>query len=64
MTTAAPPTLAERLMSVPTGRLTVRLSLAQTAFARAQTSFDRLKAMREIEAVRIEMKRRGLVVTA
>ena len=64
MNTSAPPTLAERLMNVPTGRLAVRLSLAQTAFARAQTSFARLKAMDEIEAVRTEMVRRGFKVTA
>jgi hypothetical protein len=62
MNTATPPTLAERLMNVPTGRLAVRLSLAQAAFARAQSSLPRLRAMEEIEAVRREMIRRGFKV--
>jgi hypothetical protein len=63
MNTSGPPTLAERMMTVPTGRLLVRLSLAQTAFARAQTPFLRRKSMDEIDAVKAEMIRRGLKVS-
>jgi hypothetical protein len=60
--TSPPPTLAERLMNVPTGRLAVRLSIAQTSFAQARTTFARAKAMDEIDALRAEMIRRGLKV--
>jgi hypothetical protein len=56
--TSTPPTLAERLAKVPTGALTVRLSLARTRFAYAQTSYARAKAMDEIDAVKAELMRR------
>ena len=49
MNTSEPITLAERLAKVPTGALSVRLSLARTRLAYSQTPFQRLKAMEEID---------------
>ena len=54
-----PITIGERLGRVPTGRLCVRLGLARTTLAYAQTAFQRAKAVAEIEAVRAELLRRG-----
>jgi hypothetical protein len=60
--TSEPITLAERLAKVPNGALSVRLSLARTRFAYAQTSFQRAKAMDEIDAIKRVMMERGLRV--
>ena len=43
---------------MPTGTLTVKLSLARTAFYYAQTSYAREKAMRDIDALKAELMRR------
>jgi hypothetical protein len=56
------PTIAERLAKVPNGALSVRLSLARTRFAYAQTSYARAKAMDEIDALKKAMFERGLTV--
>ena len=58
MNTSIPPTLLERLAKVPNGALSVRLSLARTRFAYAQTSYARAKAMDEIDALKAEIMRR------
>ena len=58
MNTSEPITLADRLAKVPTGTLTVKLSLARTTFYYAQTSYAREKAMRDIEAIKAELMRR------
>jgi len=62
MNTSEPITLADRLAKVPNGALSVRLSLARTRFAYAQTSFQRAKAMDEIDAIKRVMFERGLGV--
>jgi len=58
MNTSDPPTMLERLAKVPNGELAVRLSLARTRFAYAQTSYAREKAMRDIDALKAELMRR------
>ena len=62
MNTSEPITLAERLARVPNGALSVRLSIARTRLAYAQTSFARAKAMDEIDAIKRVMMERGLAV--
>ena len=62
MNTSDPPTLLERLAKVPNGALSVRLSLARTRFAYAQTPYQREAAMREIDAIKKTMMERGLKV--
>ena len=62
MNTSEPISLAERLAKVPSGALSVRLSLARTRFAYSQTSFQRAKAMDEIDAIKRAMFERGLSV--
>lgn len=62
MNTSEPITLAERLARVPNGALSVRLSLARTRFAYAQTPLQRAKAMDEIDAIKRAMFERGLTV--
>jgi hypothetical protein len=61
---SAPPTLTERLRNVPNGRLATRLSLAMTAAESAQLPEQRAKAATESRAIKAEMIRRGLAVTA
>ena len=58
MNTSEPITMLERLAKVPNGALSVRLSLARTRFAYAQTSYQRAKAMDEIDALKSEIMRR------
>ena len=53
------PTLADRLRRVETGRLYVRLALAQTSVGYAQTAEQRAKAMAEVDAIRAELVARG-----
>ena len=60
MNTSDPPTMLERLAKVPNGELAVRLSLARTTFAYAQTSYARAKAMDEIDTIKRVMLERGL----
>ena len=62
MNTSEPITLAERLAKVPNGALAVRLSLARTRLAYSQTSYQRAKAMDEIDAIKRAMFERGLTV--
>lgn len=64
MNTSPAPTLAERLARVPTGALTVRLSLARTRMTYSQTPEKRSAAMDEIDAIHAEMIRRGFKVAA
>jgi hypothetical protein len=60
--TSPPITLAERLAKVPTGALTVRLSLARTRAAAAQTEAQRATAREEVEAIKRTIFERGLRV--
>ena len=62
MSTSDPPTMLERLAKVPNGALAVRLSLARTRLAYSQTSYQRAKAMDEIDAIKKVMMERGLLV--
>jgi hypothetical protein len=62
MNTSEPISIAERLAKVPNGALSVRLSLARTRFAYAQTPIQRAAAMREIDALKKVMMERGLGV--
>ena len=64
MNHAAPPTLADRLVNVPTGRLAVRLSLARTAAESSQTRDQCARALSDVDAIRAEMARRGLKAAA
>ena len=63
MNISAPPTNAERLAKVPTGALPVRLEIARGRGLYSQTPELRAKCLDEIDAIRNEMKRRGLAVT-
>lgn len=62
MNTSDPISIAERLAKVPNGALIVRLSLARTRFACAQTPIQRLRAMDEIDAIKKALFERGLSV--
>ena len=62
MNTSIPPTLAERLMKMPTGTLSVRLDLARKDLYLADTAYKREKAARDIAAIKTELERRGHMV--
>jgi len=60
MNTSEPITASERLAKVSNGALYSRLATARTILHYASTPYGREKAIREIEATRTELLRRGL----
>jgi hypothetical protein len=62
MNSTPAPTFAERLAKMPTGTLSVRLDLARKARYLADTTYQREKAQRDIDALKAELERRGHLV--
>jgi hypothetical protein len=64
MNHSTPPTLADRLRKMATGRVIVRLNMARDRLVYAEKEQARRAAMTEFDACRAELVRRGEKVPA